>query len=94
MGIFKCRDIDGAMYAFPRLNLPEVFIEEAKRNLMNPDYYYCLRLLENTGLITVPGTCFGQRAGTYHMRLTNLISPKAELIKQLERIEQFNKTII
>jgi aspartate/methionine/tyrosine aminotransferase len=45
-------------------------------------------------LITVPGTCFGQRAGTYHMRLTNLISPKAELIKQLERIEQFNKTII
>jgi alanine transaminase len=86
----KCNEIEGAMYAFPLIELPEKIIKKARELKMEPDYYYCLSLLENTGLITVPGSGFGQKEGTYHVRLTNLISPKEEMIKMLDKIEQFN----
>jgi len=87
----KCNEIEGAMYAFPLIELPEKIIKKARELKMEPDYYYCLSLLEYTGLITIPGSGFGQKEGTYHVRLTNLISPKEEMIKMLDKIEQFNK---
>lgn len=33
-----------------------------------PDMFYCLKLLEETGICVVPGSGFGQRQGTYHFR--------------------------
>lgn len=30
--------------------------------------FFCLRLLEETGICVVPGCGFGQREGTYHFR--------------------------
>ena len=90
----KCNEIEGAMYAFPSIELPNNLIKEAEENNMKPDYYYCLKLLEETGLITVPGSGFGQREGTYHIRLTNLINPKEELIKTLEKIGEFNNRFL
>jgi alanine transaminase len=89
---FKCNEIEGAMYAFPRIDIPDDIVKKAKGFNLHPDYYYCLKLLETTGLVTVPGSGFGQKEGTYHLRLTNLINPKEELTKQLEKIEQFNNT--
>jgi alanine transaminase len=88
---FKCNEIEGAMYAFPSIVFPHNFIEEAKSHKKQPDYYYCEKLLENTGLITVPGSGFGQKEGTYHLRLTNLICPKEELMRMLDKIEVFNE---
>lgn len=35
---------------------------------MAPDMFYCLKLLEETGICVVPGSGFGQRQGTYHFR--------------------------
>lgn len=35
---------------------------------MAPDMFYCMELLEETGICVVPGSGFGQRAGTYHFR--------------------------
>lgn len=37
-----------------------------------PDVFYCLRLLESTGISTVPGSGFQQREGTFHFRTTIL----------------------
>lgn len=87
---FKSNEIEGAMYGFPSIALPENFIKEAKAHHKQPDYYYCEKLLENTGLVTVAGSGFGQREGTYHLRLTNLICPKEELLKMLNKLEEFN----
>ncbi|KAK7945548.1 hypothetical protein WMY93_001276 [Mugilogobius chulae] len=35
---------------------------------MEPDTFYCLRFLEDTGVITTPGSEYGQKDGTYHIR--------------------------
>jgi hypothetical protein len=40
---------------------------------LQPDEFYCLELLEETGVFVLPGSAFGQRHGTYHFRLSNLI---------------------
>lgn len=37
------------MYAFPRIHLPPKAIQKAKENMMEPDVFYALRLLEESG---------------------------------------------
>eukprot|EP00124_Ichthyophonus_hoferi_P003544 Ihof_evm2s312 gene=Ihof_evmTU2s312 len=45
-----CNTSDGAMYAFPSIHLPAKFIAKANETTMTPDAYYCLKLLEATGV--------------------------------------------
>lgn len=68
----SCRNPMGAMYCFPKLELPEKAIAEAKKQNMTPDTFYAEQLLLNTGICTVPGSGFGQKEGTYHVRTTFL----------------------
>lgn len=35
---------------------------------MEPDIFYCSRLFEDAGVLTVSGCQYGQREGTYHIR--------------------------
>jgi glutamate--glyoxylate aminotransferase len=51
------------MYSFPQIRLPPRAIEAAKRAGKVPDVLYCLKLLEATGISTVPGSGFGQKEG-------------------------------
>jgi glutamate--glyoxylate aminotransferase len=67
-----CTFTEGAMYSFPRLALPAKAIAAAKAAGKEPDTFYCLRLLEETGIVTVPGSGFGQEDGTFHLRTTIL----------------------
>ncbi|XP_031419131.1 alanine aminotransferase 2-like isoform X2 [Clupea harengus] len=63
-----CNPVQGAMYSFPRITLPERAVKEAKEKGQAPDMLYCMKLLEETGICLVPGSGFGQRDGTYHFR--------------------------
>jgi alanine transaminase len=62
----------GSMYLFPTLRLPDKAIQAAKEAGKNPDDFYCLRLLDATGICVVPGSGFGQKPGTLHLRTTFL----------------------
>jgi alanine transaminase len=69
----RCNRIAGAMYAFPRVDLPAGKTDED----------WSLELLEATGICVVPGTGFGQLPGTHHFRTT--ILPETELIREVVR---------
>ena len=56
------------MYAFPNITLPAKAIAAAKAKGVEPDFYYALALLEETGVCVVPGSGFGQAPDTYHFR--------------------------
>ncbi|XP_068618766.1 alanine aminotransferase 1 [Battus philenor] len=87
---FKCNVVQGAMYAFPRIDLPAKAIEAAKAEGKAPDVFYAFKLLEETGICVVPGSGFGQRPGTYHFRTT--ILPQPELLQQmLDTFRDFHK---
>jgi alanine transaminase len=56
---------------------------------MEPDVFYCLQMLEATGICTVPGSGFHQQPGTYHFRVT--ILPPLDHIKSLvNKFEMFH----
>lgn len=44
-----CNRVMGAMYAYPRLHLPERAIQEAERRKMAPDSFYVIELINATG---------------------------------------------
>jgi alanine transaminase len=65
------------MYLFPKITLPEKAAQAAKEADRAPDEFYCLRLLDATGICVVPGTGFGQKDGTFHFR-TTFLAPGTE----------------
>jgi alanine transaminase len=82
-------DVEGAMYAFPRITFSRKAIEAAGQQSV--DQFYCLEMLKNTGIALVPGSGFKQREGTYHFRITTLILPETRLTASLESLGKFNE---
>jgi aspartate/methionine/tyrosine aminotransferase len=77
-----CQVIQGAMYAFPRIELPPGMT----------DRDYCLKLLESTGICVVPGSGFGQAEGTHHFR-TTLLPPENRIEAVVRKIAEFQATL-
>lgn len=76
----SCTTADGAMYVFPSLHLPQKAIDEAKELIIDgepaePDMFWSWNLLIETGIVTVPGSGFGQSPGSYHFRIAFLPPP-------------------
>jgi aspartate/methionine/tyrosine aminotransferase len=82
--------IGGAMYAFPQVRLPRKAIEEAESKGVPPDEYYCMQVLQNTGLVVVPGSGFRQVEGTFHFR-TTFLPTRAAMQDALARFAAFHK---
>ncbi|XP_054355326.1 alanine aminotransferase 1 isoform X2 [Pongo pygmaeus] len=85
----SCNPVQGAMYSFPRVQLPLRAVERAQELGLAPDMFFCLRLLEETGICVVPGSGFGQREGTYHFRMT-ILPPLEKLRLLLEKLSRFH----
>ncbi|CCC68586.1 hypothetical protein NCAS_0B05020 [Naumovozyma castellii] len=83
----ECQKPQGAMYLFPRLDLPFKAVQKAQHLEMSPDEFYCKSLLEATGICTVPGSGFGQEPGTYHLR-TTFLAPGTEWIEKWKIFHQ------
>ncbi len=74
-----CNTVAGAMYAFPRLDLPSGV----------SDSEYCLALLEETGICVVPGSGFGELPGTSHFR-TTILPPIDKIEAVVEKLAAFH----
>lgn len=83
-----CNPVQGAMYTFPCITLPQKAIDKAKELGLVPDMFYCMRLLDEEGICLVPGSGFGQREGTYHFRMT-ILPPTEKLKVVLQKIREF-----
>lgn len=93
-GFNRCRNIvcnftEGAMYSFPQIKLPPKAIAAAKEAGKAPDVFYCLKLLEATGMSTVPGSGFGQKEGHFHLR-TTILPPEEEMSEIMTNFKIFN----
>jgi len=81
----SCVDSPGALYLYPQIRLPAKAVEAAKKAGKEPDAFYALALLDETGICVVPGSGFGQKAGEYHYRLTCLCPGVEEYVAALEK---------
>ena len=57
----------GAFYAFPSIDVKD-------------DADFCKKLLEETGVLLVPGSGFGQKPGTHHFRI--VILPQEDILER------------
>lgn len=89
----SCQEVEGAMYAFPKIELPAAAVEAAEEAGQEADTFYALSLLEETGLCVVPGNGFGQKEGTYHIRLT-FLPDEEELTRALDRFEAHHHAFV
>ncbi|BFZ10476.1 hypothetical protein BsWGS_13515 [Bradybaena similaris] len=85
----SCNEVAGAMYAFPRIYLPEKAVKAAEAAGQTPDSFYCFALLEETGICTVPGSGFREEEGTFHFR-TTILPPVEELREVLTNFKSFH----
>jgi alanine transaminase len=49
-----------------------------------------LNLVNETGIMTVPGSGFGQKDNEYHFRITNLVTPTEKMKATLDNLKAFN----
>ena len=73
-----CVSPDGAFYALPRL---EFDVDDTE---------FVHRLIDETGVITLPGSGFGQQDGTHHFRVV-FLAQNDTLKKAYERIADFTR---
>lgn len=73
---FSCQTAKGAMYCFPRVELPQGAIDEAAKQGVSPDTLYSISLLERTGICVVPASGFKQEEGRFGFRTTFLPEEK------------------
>lgn len=88
-----CQETEGAMYSFPSITLPPAAVAAAKAAGKSPDVFYCLALLEATGISTVPGSGFQQREGTFHFR-TTILPPEAKFEDLCQRFKTFHQAFM
>ena len=75
--------------SLPSITLPPKAVAAAEAEGMAPDAYYAMHLLENTGIVVVPGSGFGQKAGTWHFR-TTFLPPEDQIDLVGERMAKFH----
>jgi alanine transaminase len=80
----SCVNSPASIYLFPRIRLSKAAIEAAERAGKEPDVFYALELIDQTGICVVPGSGFGQVDGTWHYRLTCLCPGVEEYVNALE----------
>ncbi|KUI70026.1 putative alanine aminotransferase, mitochondrial [Cytospora mali] len=83
----ECGEPQGAMYLFPTIKVPPKAVEAAKKEGRSPDDFYCLKMLEATGVCVVPGNGFGQKDGTLHFR-TTFLAPGTEWVGTLIKFHE------
>lgn len=64
-------------------------MEAAEAEGYAPDLLYCLELLRDTGICAVPGSGFGQKDGTFHLR-TTILPPENEFADVLTSFGGFH----
>lgn len=89
----SCNKVAGAMYAFPKIDIPSKAIQAATEVGQKADFYYLMALLEEAGICVVPGSGFGQKPGTFHFRTTILPQPDT-FSEMMTRFKQFHKNFI
>jgi alanine transaminase len=85
------RQIQGAMYAFAKVDIPEKAVLHAASKGQEGDEFWCLELVNKTGIVCVPGTGFGQKKGTFHFRIT-ILPPTPMLKDMLKRLSEFQQS--
>ena len=81
--------VESGAYALPRIIIKGFVMKKAISLATPADQVYCMEMVSRTGVITSPGSGFGQRPGVFHFRIS-LMHKEASFVAALELIKQFH----
>ncbi len=87
----QCAPAQGALYLLPRIALPKKAHEAAEKQGRKPDEFYCLAMLDATGICVVPGSGFGmapREDGSIFFRTTVLAKETDEFVNRFEKFQK------
>ncbi|CDJ41867.1 aminotransferase, putative [Eimeria tenella] len=84
----SCQRIEGSVFGFPRIELPKRAQDAAAAGMLAPDLFFCMELLKATGIVGVAGSGFGQREGTFHVRIC-ILPDEALLTEMIQKFKTF-----
>lgn len=85
----RCALVESGAHALPRIIIKGFVMKKAISLATPADQIYCLEMVSRTGVITSPGSGFGQRPGFFHFRIS-LMHEEATFVAALEHIKQFH----
>ena len=85
----RCKLTDAGAYSFPQVSIRGFIMKKAISLATPADQVYCLEMLNRTGVLTIPGSCFGQRPGLFHFRMS-LVQEEATFVEAVKLIVQFH----
>ena len=85
-----CNASAGSLYTFPRIRLPPRALAAAEAAGRAADAFYCLAMLDATGIVVVPGSGFGQAPGTLHFRST-ILPAESDIEEVITRTRAFHE---
>lgn len=88
-----CNAVEGALYAFPRVRFSKRALAAAEAKGVPVDKMYVLAMLEETGVVVVPGSGFRQEEGTFHFRIT-ILPPESEMEGVIRRVSAFHERFV
>ncbi|KAI1872363.1 hypothetical protein JX265_001381 [Neoarthrinium moseri] len=83
----ECGEPQGSMYLFPTIRVPAKAAAAAEKEGRGADDFYCMRMLEATGVCVVPGSGFGQKEGSLHFR-TTFLAPGTEWVGSIKKFHK------
>jgi len=89
----SCQPVDGSMYAFPKIRIPQSVVQAARASGKAPDALYCLELLENAHIAATPGSSFEQEDGSFHFR-TNILPDESEFASIIGRFQDAHMSFL
>lgn len=81
------------MLLYPFTILTAKAVAAAKANGVEGDAFYCMELLNHTGIVLVPGSGFGQVPGTYHFRST-ILPPEDKIADVVKLLGSFHAAFL
>ncbi|KAG2458363.1 ALAT2 aminotransferase, partial [Polypterus senegalus] len=67
----RCNPIQASMFCYTRIELPSKALGQCKVLDLYPSLFYCMQLLDETGIVLDPGTGFGENDGRDYIRYLN-----------------------
>jgi alanine transaminase len=87
-------NFEAGYHAFPKIDLPPKFVEEAKAKQSEADLHYCKQVLINTGVTLAPGSTFKTIPNRHYIRCSILGQPLSFYSQKLEEWRSFHDKLM
>ena len=87
----KSNETEAGYYAFPRIEFPKQFLNEAKSKEMDPSTLYCSLVLQTAGVALTPSQLNNENSNSHHFVCSILGDSSSTFDDNISKWDSFNE---